>query len=99
MLVASTDTLNTNENLHCNIRIINTGQLTVQSQVELVGNGKVIVDAGGKLIIDGGRLSNVDIILNSGATLTIKNGGILECQNAFVAPIGAIINVGNGQIL
>lgn len=99
LLVTSTDTLSTDNSLYGNIRITNTGQLTVQGQVELIGNGKVIVDAGGKLIIDGGRLSNVDIELKAGATLRIKNGGILEYQNEFIAPVGAIVKIENGQIL
>ena len=80
-------------------RITSNGQLTVQSNVVLIGNGKVIVDAGGKLIIDGGRLSDVDIVLKPGATLQIKNGGIIECQDDFIAPVGAIVDIENGQIL
>ena len=65
----------------------------------MIGNGQVIVDAGGKLIIDGGRLSNVDIILKAGATLIIINGGVIECQDDFIAPVGAIVDIENGQIM
>jgi len=41
----------------------------------------------------------VDIELKAGATLRIKNGGILEYQNEFIAPVGAIVKIENGQIL
>jgi hypothetical protein len=99
LYIPSSKTINVNDSLHSNIRITSNGQLTVQSNVVLIGNGKVIVDAGGKLIIDGGRLSDVDILLKPGATLQIKNGGIIECQDDFIAPVGAIVDIENGQIL
>jgi len=57
------------------------------------------VESGGKLIIDGGYLSNVTIALKTGASLQIKNGGVIETRNGFEAPVGAIVNVEHGQIL
>jgi hypothetical protein len=99
LYIPSSNTISVNDSLHSNIRITSTGQLTVQSNVVMIGNGKVIVDAGGKLIIDGGRLSNVDIILKAGATLIIINGGVIECQDDFIAPVGAIVDIENGQIM
>ena len=81
------------------IYIAGSGQLTIQSNIELMGNSSVIVEAGGKLIIDGGTLSNVDLVLKAGATLQLKNGGILETRNGFDAPVGAIVNMEYGQIL
>lgn len=98
LVIPTTKTMNTNDSLYSNIRIISNGQLTIQSNVELIGNGKVIVDAGGKLIVNGGKLSNVDLILKPGATLDIINGGIIETQNDFIAPLGAVVNISNGQI-
>lgn len=99
LIVPSTKTLNTNQQLYSNIRITSTGQLTIQSDIELMGNSRLIVESGGKLIINGGTLSNVDIVLKPGASLQIVNGGIIETRNGFEAPIGATVDVLNGQIL
>lgn len=99
LVIPETRTLTTNQQLYSNIRITGSGQLTIQSNIELMGNSSVIVEAGGKLIIDGGTLSNVDLVLKAGATLQLKNGGILETRNGFDAPVGAIVNMEYGQIL
>ena len=48
------------------------------SNIEMMGNSKVIVESGGSLIISGGTLSNVDLVLKPGSSLQILNGGILE---------------------
>lgn len=98
-VIATTITMNTDQQIYCNIRITSTGQLTIQNDVELMGNSQVIVESGGKLIISGGTLSNVDLVLKSGATLQIINNGILETRNGFEAPIGAIVDIQYGQIL
>lgn len=87
------------EHLYCNICITSSGELTVQSNVELVGDCRVTVEAGGKLIIDGGTLSNVDLDLKPGASLQIINNGIIETRNGFEAPVGAIVDIIYGQIL
>ncbi len=76
-----------------------TGKLTVQSNVELMGNCHVIVETGGQLIIDGGTLSNVELDLKIGASLIILNGGVLNTSNGFEAPVGAIVHVLHGQII
>lgn len=99
LIIPSVETMVTDEQLYCNIRITSTGQLTIQSDVELMGNSKVIVESGGKLIIDGGTLSNVDVVLKTGATLRIINGGIIEIRNEFSAQLGATVEIVNGQII
>lgn len=91
--------MNINHQLYSNIRITSSGQLTIQSDVELMGNSCVIVESGGKLIIDGGMFSNVDLILKPGALLQIVNNGILETRDDFNAPIGAIVKVIHGKII
>ena len=53
---------------------------------------------GGSTAQYGGTLSNVDLVLKSGATLQILNNGILETRNGFEAPIGAIVDIQNGQL-
>ena len=78
--------------------IVRWGQLTIQSEVELMGNSRVIVESGGQLVVDGGTLSNVDIDLKAGATLRIINGGIIETRNDFVAPVGAVVDIQHGSI-
>ncbi len=99
MIIPSGITMNTDEQLYSNIRVKSNGQLTIKSNVELMGNSRVIVESGGKLIIDGGNLSNVNLILKAGSTLEIINGGIIETQNGFEAPMGAIVYISHGKIL
>lgn len=99
LIIPVMKTMTADEQLYSNIRITNTGQLTIQSNIELMGNSRVIVESGGKLIIDGGALSNVDLILKTGASLQIINGGIMETQNGLEAPVGAIVDIINGRIL
>ena len=99
LVVPESRTMTMNDSLYCNIIIKSTGRLTIRGNIELKGNSSVIVEAGGKLIINGGPLSNGDIILKSGATLRIINGGIIETRNGFEAPIGALVEILNGQIL
>jgi hypothetical protein len=99
LIVPATRTISTDQQLYSNIRIKNTGQLTIQSDVELMGNSRVIVESGGKLIIDGGTLSNVDIDLKVGSSLRIINGGVMETKNGFKAPVGAKVEIVKGKIM
>ncbi len=99
LIIPVTKTITTDEQLYSNIRIIGSGQLTIQSHVELKGNCRVIVETGGQLIIDGGTLSNVDLVLKPGSSLRIINGGIIETSNGFEAPLGATVEIIFGQIL
>lgn len=99
LVIPTTKIITIDEQLYGNIRITSTGQLTVQGDVEMKGNSRVIVESGGKLIVNGGTLSNVDLVLKPGSTLRIINNGILETRNGFEAPIGAIVDIQYGQIL
>jgi hypothetical protein len=99
LIIHNTRTMTTSRQLYSNIRILSTGQLTIQSDIELMGNSKVIVEAGGKLIIDGGTLSNIDIDLKVGATLRIINGGVMESRKGFKAPVGAKVEIIQGKIV
>lgn len=98
LVITSTSTMTTNQELYSNIRINSGGQLTVQSEVELKGNSLIIVEPGGLLIIDGGALSNADIELKVGASLRITNGGVIETRNNFIAPVGATVDIIHGEI-
>ena len=82
-----------------NIRVTSSGELVVLSNVQLMGNSRVIVESGGQLLIQGGKLSNVDLVLKPGATLRITEGGILYTRNGFEAPGGAYVSIDNGRIL
>jgi hypothetical protein len=99
LIIPSSRIINTDQQLYSNIRITNGGQLTIQSDVELMGNSRVIVELGGTLVIDGGTLSNVDVELKAGASLIILNSGVLETRYGFLAPVGAIVDVESGQII
>lgn len=98
LIIPSAQTITTDQQLFSSIRIKNSGQLTIQSNVELMGNSRIMVEPGGKLIIDGGILSNVELVLKPGAFFQIINNGIMENRNGFIVPIGAIVDVENGQI-
>lgn len=99
LIVPDTCIISTNQQLYSHIRITGTGQLNIQSNVGLMGNSRVIVEAGGKLIIDGGTLSNADLMLKAGASLQIINGGVIETRSGFAAPEGALVNIENGKIM
>ena len=91
--------MTTNHDLYGNVRISESGRLTIQSNVSLQGNSCVIVESGGKLVIDGGTLSNVNLILKIGSSLRIINNGTLDTKNGFDAPKGATVDIQYGQIL
>ena len=99
LVVPTTRIMTTDEQLYCNILITSSGRLTIQNNIELMGNSRVIVESGGQLIIDGGTLSNVELDLKPGSTLRIVNDGIIETRDNFTAPIGAIVEVEYGQIM
>lgn len=98
LVICGVRTYTTNRNLFSNIRIARTGRLTIQSEIEMMGNSIIIVEAGGVLTIDGGIISNADIILKEGAMLRVINGGIIRTRNALKAPVGTIIEVKYGKI-
>lgn len=98
LVISSSVTLNMIQQLYSNIRIRSTGQLIIQSDIELEGSSSVIVEAGGRLIIDGGKLSNAEIVLKPGAFLSIVNNGVIETRNVFEATVGAIVEIEYGQI-
>ena len=99
LVVRMASSMNSDQQLYSNIRITSSGLLTIQGDIELMGNSRVIVESGGQLIIDGGTLSNVDLDLKPGSTLRIVNDGIIETRDGFTAPIGAVVEVEYGQIL
>ena len=99
LIIRVDSTMSADQQLYSNIRITSSGQLTIQSDIELMGNSSVIVEPGGMLVIDGGTLSNVELVLKPGASLQIINNGILETRNGFTAPVGTIVDVEYGQII
>lgn len=99
LIISSDSTITMNQHFYGNIRIINSGRLNIQSEIELMGNSRVIVESGSMLIIDGGVLSNVELDLKPGSTLRIINGGIIETRKGFVAPVGAIVEIEHGEVM
>ena len=98
LIIPAARTITTEEQLYSNIRIKSTGQLNIQSDIEMMGNSCVIVEPGGKLIIDGGTLSNAELVLKPESILQIINGGKIETRNGFKAPLGAKVLINNGKI-
>ena len=99
LLIQATSTIDTDKPFYGSIHIADTGQLTIQSNVEIMSNGCIFVDGNGKLVIDGGKLSNAELVLKPGASLQIVNGGIIETRSGLVAPLGVSVEIDNGQIL
>ena len=91
--------LSRNEYIYGNIHVTGTGQLTISSNIETSGICPLTVESGGKLIINGGKLSNANLNLKPGATLQIMNGGIIETQHGFKAPVGVKVEISHGRIL
>ncbi|MBR4307354.1 MAG: trypsin-like peptidase domain-containing protein, partial [Bacteroidaceae bacterium] len=98
LVIRKARTFTKNRNLFSNIRITSTGCLTIQSEIDMMGNSTVLVEEGGVLTIDGGIVSNADIILKDGAKLRVINGGIINTRNALKAPVGAKIEIEFGII-
>ena len=59
----------------------------------------VIVESGGQLFVNGGILSNVDLELKAGSSFRIINGGIVMTKNDFIAPVGVIVDIVQGEIM
>lgn len=98
LVIPSSTTINTNQQLSDNICIPNNVQVTIQSNVVQNSNCRIIVESGGILLIDGGVL-NADVVLKSGATLRIINDGTVETHNAFEAQLGSIVDIVYGKII
>ncbi len=98
IVISTTVVWNTNQQIYDNIIIANGGQLTIQGNTQMMGSNNMTVQSGGKLIVDGGNLSNVDLTLNSGSSLEMINGGILESRSGFSVPVGASVVITEGKI-
>lgn len=87
--------------VYSNINITSGGTLTVSNILNLFGRVTITIQSGGHLIIDGGVITNANIIFASGGKLTIKNGGklVMRTSTNFYAPIGALLDITNGEIL
>ena len=99
LVIPTTKIMDKNGQLWGIIRVKNSGQLTIQGNLEHRGNGILTVESGGKLIIDGGKLINANLDLKPGATLRIINNGTIETRNGFTAPVGAKVEISHGKIL
>ena len=98
-IVSSIQLMTTSQHYYGNIRITNGGQLHIQGNVQFMGNSCLVVENGAKLVIDSGTVSDVNLVMKSGSTLQIINGGTLKTNNGFDAPAGVVVDVIHGQIL
>lgn len=78
----------------------NNATLTITGNVTCYRGVTMTINSGSTLIIDGGTLKDVNLQLQSGASLIIQNGGQLKCNPAFpfTLPVGATLNQYNGTI-
>lgn len=53
------------------------------------------------IIVDGIVIDNVELFMESGSHLIVKNGGTLKLRSgkSFYAPTGAIVDISSGYIL
>lgn len=98
LVMPSYTTINTSLQFSENICIPNGVQVTIQSNVELIDDCRIVVESGGCLLIDGGVL-NADVILKPGATLRIINNGTLDTDGDFEPQVGAIVEIIYGKII
>ncbi|MBQ7182150.1 MAG: hypothetical protein IJR87_12790 [Bacteroidaceae bacterium] len=82
--------------------IKNGGKLTVTGELRFLPGAGLKIESGGTLEIDGGKVVNVALVVESGATLRIKNYGQLVLlpfgQEYFEVPQGAIFEFEKGDI-
>lgn len=100
-VVSGTETYTSRKSIYTNIRIPSTSILCVKNICNIFGQVNIYIESGGELIIDGGVITNANIIMNSGSKLTIKNTGklVMRTNTDFSAPLGAIVDVSNGEFL
>ena len=67
----------------------------------MFGRVTIYISSGGQLAINGGVVTNAEISMSSGSLLTINNGGkiVMRTNTNFQVPIGAIVNILNGEII
>lgn len=86
---------------HNHIVINSGGSFLVNRDYNFCNGAKVIVKSGGELIIrNGAILRNGNIEIRPGGKLSILEGGTLRMMQgkSFEAPVGAIVEIGNGSI-
>ena len=93
-------TYNTRQSIYTHLRIAPNATLTIQDILNLFGRVTITIESGGELIIDGGIITTANIEFATGGKLTIRNGGklVMRTNTDFVAPIGAIVEIENGEI-
>ena len=83
--------------------IVRSGTFKVPSgkTLQMREGCRIYVMDGGTLEVDGGTVTNADVLIKDGGTLTLKNNGTLKLYRygKFSGEDNAIININNGQIL
>lgn len=101
IMVNDSVTADDTEYLYNHIQVNNNGVLTVETDTEFWGELKLTVKSGGTFIVDGIVIDNVELSMESGSHLIVKNGGTLKLRSgkSFYAPTGAIVDISSGNIL
>ena len=97
------DSITLTDSIACmnNYCIVDGGVMTVSDEIMMEEGNKIVVESGGTFIIDGtndGMLTEDHLILKSGATVKIINGGIIETMHDFYIPLGVKLFIENGKI-
>ena len=101
IMVNDSVTVDDTEYLYNHIQVNNNGVLMVETDTEFWGELKLTVKSGGTFIVDGIVIDNVELSMESGSHLIVKNGGTLKLRSgkSFYAPTGAIVDTSSGNIL
>lgn len=86
---------------YSHIVIVPGAKLTINNILNMFGRVTIYISSGGQLAINGGVVTNAEISMSSGSLLTINNGGkiVMRTNTNFQVPIGAIVNILNGEII
>lgn len=100
--ITSSTTLSSSIFNRRDICIKNGGELIVTGELRCLPSVGLIIESGGTLEINGGKVVNAVFLMESGATLKIKNHGqlilIADGQDLFSVPQGAILDLDKGSI-
>ena len=99
-IISGNTTYNTNMTMSNNTVVIADAKLTITGVVNMASGVKLTVHYNGTIVVDGGTLQNADLLLHSGCHVIVKNGGsiIMQSGKQFDAPLGATVDVLNGNI-
>jgi hypothetical protein len=100
--IVSNDTISASKNVYNHYVITGTGTLTVRDSMNFYNGSTIRIENGGKLFVNNNAVMNkVDISLDSGASVTLDEGGLIHLlhNKSLSVPLGATVRIENGAII